>query len=237
MSSPRPSCRSPHRPVWRLLSALLLAVGLHVPAFAFEAGGPVWPDTSLARLQAYALVQTLNAELLSNPSATLTLDRWCASHRLAPADSKIVAGRVRDADKPADAAIREWLGAGPQEPVAYRRVRLACGGRVLSEADNWYRPALLTPEMNRQLETTDAAFGRVVRPLGFSRSTLSAKLLWQPLPDGWEMGAPIPAGTGGLDVPPFLLEHRAVLKRPDGQAFSVVVETYTREILAFPSPP
>ncbi|GAB4070264.1 hypothetical protein KHC28_19770 [Ancylobacter sonchi] len=222
----------------RLLLALFVIAGLASPATAFEAGRAGWPDTALARLQAYALVQTLNAELLSNPSATLTLDRWCAAHRLAPAGAKVVADRVRDADKPADAGIRELLGAGPQERIVYRRVRLACDGLVLSEADNWYRPALLSEEMNRELETTDTAFGRVVRPLGFSRSTLSSRLLWQPLPEGWEMGTPIPATPGGpLDMPDFLLEHRAVLKLPDGRPFSALVETYTRGILAFPPPP
>ncbi|MDR6954697.1 chorismate-pyruvate lyase [Ancylobacter sp. 3268] len=222
----------------RLILALFILAGLSLPARAFEAGRPPWPDTALARLQAYALVQTLNAELLSNASATLTLDRWCVAHALAPAGAKVVADRVREADKPADAAIRELLGAGLQERIVYRRVRLTCGERVLSEADNWYRPALLAEEMNRELETTDTAFGRVVRPLGFSRSTLTAKLLWQPLPTGWETGAPIPADPGrSLDMPDFLLEHRAVLKLPDGRPFSALVETYTRDILAFPPPP
>lgn len=223
----------------RLLPLALLLVLAGLPAArAFEAGRPDWPDTARARLQAHALIETLNAELLSNPSATLTLDRWCADHRLAPAGATIVADRVTGADKPADATIREQLGAGPQEPVAYRRVRLTCGRRVLSEADNWYRPALLTPEMNRVLETTDTSFGRVVRPLGFSRTTLSARMLWQPLPQGWEMGVPVPVAAGQSLVPPdFVLEHRAVLKLPDGRVFSALVESYTRDILAFPPPP
>ena len=42
-----------------------------------------WPDTPIARIEALALVETLNADLLSHDSATLTLDRWCADHRLA----------------------------------------------------------------------------------------------------------------------------------------------------------
>lgn len=208
-------------------------------ARAFEASGPDWPDTYVSRLQALALVQSLNADLLANASATLTLDRWCASHDLAPAGSKIIANRVRGADKPAEAAVREMLAVGPDEPVMYRRVRLACGDRVLSEADNWYVPALLTPAMNTELENTDTAFGRVVRPLNFSRTTLSAKMLWQPLPQGWEMGrqaVEMPATTGKLPVPPFLFEHRAVLKLPDGRPFSALVETYTDQNLAFPAP-
>jgi hypothetical protein len=227
------------RPASRLLAITALTWLAITGARAFETSGPDWPNTYLSRVQALALIQSLNADLLGNASATLTLDRWCASHELAPTGSKIIANRVRGADKPADAAIREMLGVGPDEPVVYRRVRLSCGDRVLSEADNWYVPALLTPAMNTELETTDTSFGRVVRPLNFSRTTLSAKMLWQPLPVGWEMAkqAPeAPAEPGKMAVPPFLFEHRAVLKLPDGRPFSALVETYTDQNLAFPAP-
>jgi len=44
--------------------------------------------------------------------------------------------------------------------VKYRRVQPSCGDHILSEADNWYVPRRLTPEMNRLLETTDVPFGR-----------------------------------------------------------------------------
>ena len=108
---------------------------------------------------------------------------------------------------------------------------------MLSEADNWYVPSRLTPEMNRQLETTDIAFGRAVQALKFRRRTLSAELLWSPLPQGWEMGAALPdLGAGSLALPAQLLQHRAVLTLPDGTPFSEVVETYTSEVLAFPEP-
>lgn len=177
-------------------------------------------------LRVAALLHTLNAELLGNASATLTLDRWCASRQLAPAGSKIVADRVRGEDKPADASIRALLQVGPQEPVAYRRVRLRCGERVLSEADNWYVPALLTPEMNRTLDTTDTSFGRVVAPLDFRRETMSAKLLWSP--ESRSSGSPVA-------LPRVVLQHRAVLERADGRPFSALVETYTSEVLGPPA--
>ncbi|MGZ9718630.1 hypothetical protein [Rhizobium miluonense] len=196
-----------------------------------------WPDTVVTRVEALAVLQTLNADLLSNASATLTLDRWCAAHKLAPAGSKIVAQRVRGQDKPADAHIRQLLAVKPDEPIAYRRVRLACGDRILSEADNWYVPAKLTTEMNETLNTSDIAFGRAVQALNFTRTNLSAKLLWSPLPEGWEMGAGLPAAaTGSLTLPPFLLEHHAVLKLPDGTPFSALIENYTRSVLDFPAP-
>jgi chorismate-pyruvate lyase len=213
--------------------ALLLPLS---PTAAFEAGDGVrWPDTFQARLTALALVQTLNAELLSNASATLTLDRWCATHRMAPPPAKIVAERVRGQDKVPDARVRDLLKAGPDEPIRYRRVRLNCGQHVLSEADNWYLPAQLTDAMNRQLDDTDIPFGRVVQALNFQRRTLSAKLLWQPLPEQWEMNsAPAAAPDTPLAVSPALLEHRAVLTVPNGTPFSALVETYTSEVLAFP---
>ena len=84
---------------------------------------------------------------------------------------------------------RRLLGVPPGEPVRYRHVRLVCGDKLLSEADNWYVPARLTPEMNRLLDETDTPFGRVIRDLNFRRETLSARVLWQPLPGRWEMQA------------------------------------------------
>jgi chorismate-pyruvate lyase len=195
-----------------------------------------WRNDFVARLEALALLQSLNAELLSHDSATLTLDRWCADHRLAT-PAKITAERVEGQDKLPTAQQRQELGVSAAEPIRYRRVRLRCGTHVLSEADNWYVPSRLTPEMNRQLEATDIAFGRAVQALKFRRRTLSAELLWSPLPRGWEMGAALPGlGAGSLAVPTQLLQHRAVLTLPDGTPFSEVVETYTSEVLAFPEP-
>jgi chorismate-pyruvate lyase len=195
-----------------------------------------WPDTPTARLEAFVLLQTLNAELLSHDSATLTLERWCDAHHLA-SPAHIVAEQVQGADKPLPDDQRQVLAIGPGEPVRYRRVRLVCGSRVLSEADNWYVPGRLTPEMNHALETTNISFGRVVQPLHFRRRTLSATLLWRPLPDGWEMGGAWPSDGGRLQIPTELLQHRAVLTLPDGTPFSAVVETYTREVLDFPVAP
>jgi hypothetical protein len=204
-------------------------------AGAEGSGALPWQESFTARLEALALLQTLNAELLSHDSATLTLDHWCADHRLA-SPARIVAERVDGAYQAPMDEQRQLLGVSATEPIRYRRVRLTCGGRVLSEADNWYVPARLTPEMNRVLDTTDTAFGRAVQALEFRRRTLS-KLVWSPLPQDWEMGAPLPERRGAtLTIPHQVLEHRAVLTLPDGMPFSEVVETYTGEVLAFPEP-
>jgi hypothetical protein len=200
-----------------------------------------WPDSFVGRLEALALVESLNADLLVHDSATLTIERWCADHRLAD-PARIIAERVSGADKPASAEVRVALDVKPGEPLGYRRVRLKCGAHVLSEADNWYVPARLTPEMNHVLETTDTPFGKAVAALHFRRHTLSADLLWRPLPKGWEMSATpapkeaAPKEAGALTIPDHVLEHRAVLSTPDGEPFSEVVETYTSKVLAFPLP-
>ncbi len=212
-----------------VLWGLLAAPGAH-------AAGPPWPDTPLARLEALAVLQSFNADLLSHPSATLTLERWCSAHRLAP-EGRITAEVDRAVTLPATAEQRARLQVGADEAVAYRRVRLSCGGRVLSEADNWYVPARLTPEMNRLLEQTTTPFGHAVLALGFHRELLGAELLWHPMPDGWEMQAALPADGGGpLAIPDQVLEHRAVLLTRGNVPFSEVRETYTVEVLGFAPP-
>jgi hypothetical protein len=209
-------------------------ISLLTTAVVCAAESSAWPDSFVGRLEALALIESLNADLLAHDSATLTIERWCADHRLAD-PARIVAERVKDADKPASAEVREALDVKPEETLFYRRVRLKCGDRVLSEADNWYVPSRLTPEMNHVLETTDTPFGKAVTALHFRRHTLSADLLWRPLPKGWEMAAaPAPEAAGALTIPDHVLEHRAVLSRPDGEPFSEVIETYTGEVLAFP---
>lgn len=219
----------------RFAAAAFVALLAAMPARAEDAAPP-WHDDFTTRLAALALLQTLNADLLSHDSATLTLERWCGAHGLA-AQAKIIAERVRDQDKSPSAEQRALLGVGAAEKVGYRRVRLRCGPHVLSEADNWYVPARLTPDMNQVLDTTDTAFGRAVQALQFRRRTLSAELLWSPLPQGWENGAALQGSTGAdLVMPHQVLQHRAVLTLPDGTPFSHVVETYTSDVLAFPQP-
>ena len=191
------------------------------------------PDTFLVRLQALALIETLNADLLASRSATTTLEAWCGAHGMA-SPVTLRAQLDRGADKQPTAEQRSRLGVGPDEPVRYRSVHLACGSHVLSVADNWYVPSRLTPEMNRALETTDTSFGRVVAPLKPTRRTFAATVVWHPLPEGWEMDPP-PADHPDqvLSVPPILFEHHAVLYNDAQVPFSEVAEHYTSELLSF----
>ncbi len=212
-----------------------LASGAGVPA-DLPGAAVAWHDSFTTRLEALALLESLNADLLSHDRATLTLDRWCAAHHLAE-PSTVTAERVVNVDKPPTAEQRELLQVSTTEPLGYRHVRLRCGTHVLSEADNWYVPSRLTVQMNEALDNSGVAFGRAIQALQFRRRTLSANLLWAPLPAGWEMAAP--GGTvraTRLAVPAFVLQHTAVLTLPDGTPISALTETYTSEVLAFPEP-
>ncbi len=182
----------------------------------------------VARLRALALLQSLNNDLLTHDSATATLQRWCDAHLLAPGE-RIVADRVAGEPKDPGPEVLAVLGARSADQVRYRHVRLRCGAHVLSDADNWYRPDRLSRDMNRVLEHTDTPFGVAVRETRFTRRTIRAELLFQPLPLGWETGSP---PDGDVQVPWSVIRHRAVLTTRAGKPFSVVEETYTAEVLA-----
>jgi len=226
------------------LGTLLLALWSQVTCAGepseVEASAP--PNEHVRRLEAALLLQTLNADLLSHDSATVTLERWCSAHQLA-SPARVTAERIRNAgESPPTEIQRQRLHVTPTDEIHYRKVKLHCGTVVLSEADNWYVPARLTPEMNKLLDTTDTPFGLTVQPLHFQRHTISAEVLWQPLPPGWEMRPPTEAADAGrLCVPARVLQHRALLTLPDGTPFSEVVETYTSNVLAIarlgPPPP
>ncbi len=151
--------------------------------------------------------------LAAQDSATAALGDWCKSRAIAE-PPVIRAEQIGAAPRPS-AEVRRLLGVAESEPLAYRHVRLACGTAVLSEADNWYVPARLTPEMNRTLATTQTPFGRVVAPLNFRRERLSSER-------GRAKNCPV--GT--------VLSHRAMLRLPDGAGLSLVTECYTRANVA-----
>src|SRR5262245_23826523 len=195
-----------------------------------------WPDTYVARLEAVALIQTLNAEILASRSATASLETWCRDHRLAP-EPRIVAQVMPGAAPAPTQEQRQRLQVGDRDEVRYRHVRLRCGSRLLSDAENWYVPQRLTPEMNRLLDTTSTPFGKAVETLEPYRRTFAVALLWTPLGPGWERDQrPITAPADAkLVIPDALFEHRALLYTRDHRPFSEVREVYQRELLAFPA--
>ncbi len=206
----------------------------HAATAAPHTWPPVWPNDRFHRVAAEALLQELRASLLSEPSATLTLEHWCAAHGIA-AEPRIVAIQDPEAAAPLPPDGRALLDVGTDEPVRTRHVRLSCGNVVLSEADNWYVPSRLTPEMNRVLDTTRTPFGKAIAALGFSRATLSSRVLWSPVPADWTRH-PSTADGGVLAIPDTLLENRGLLRDRSNRPLALVQEHYKSGILAFPPP-
>lgn len=185
-----------------------------------------------------ALLNELDATLLSSASATRTLEEWSRRHHLAPGQT-VRALCQHTSARPCPPALRDALrlpANTSSDVLRYRHVRLLCGTLTLSEAENWYLPDRLTADMNRALDTTDTPFGRVTAPLAFTRRLVQSERLWWPLPAGWAL-APLPEGTGdALTFPPVLFRHHAVLSRQDGTPISAVIESYTAGAFHFPPP-
>ena len=177
--------------VYGVYPAVLAALLFAVPARAGDA---------VARLQ---------SGLAAAPSATQFLTERCAALKLA-APPVIKAVREHQ-QRPAGAQVRALLHVAPDEVLGYRRVLLTCGLHTLSEADNWCVPSRLTPQMNRELDSSDRPFGTVVKPLNFHRRMLKAERL-----------------DGAVRV----LRITALLETGDGTPFSLVVENYSRELVA-----
>ncbi|MFN0122266.1 MAG: hypothetical protein ACKV2V_17360, partial [Blastocatellia bacterium] len=228
------------RPGGGILQSIVIAalwLALAMPGMAQSSARR--PDPDVSRLEALALLQTLNAELLAGSSATLTLEKWCRDHRMA-ATPQIIARRSEGAVKPPTAEQLQRLRVTDPGQVKYRRVELRCGAHLFSEADNWYVPGRLTAEMNSALETSDTPFGKVVQALRPYRRTFAVAMLWQPLPEGWEQRPrPRPASrrTGKPSIPKDLFEHRALLYTSDNLPFSEVREVYQGDLLRFPRAP
>lgn len=154
------------------------------------------------------------ANLAAHDSATEALQKWCDEREISKGQ-RITARFVRGTDQGEPEGLRSALGVSEAELLGYRHVRLVCGEAVLSQAHNWYVPARLTPEMNRQLAETDIPFGRVAAALKFTREPISSSRSGDPA---------CPAEA--------ISTHRALLRLPDGQPLALVVECYTEANLA-----
>jgi chorismate-pyruvate lyase len=176
------------------------------------------PGEPIPASDAASLLRDLCARLIAGPSATAVLEAWCRERGIA-ATSNLVAHAVPGPERTPSPAQRARLELPRDCPVRYRRVRLTCAGRVLSEAENWYVPDRLTPAMNHLLDTSEVPFGRVVQALAPSRRNLALRLLPA-------AGAPASADP---HAPLFAIE--ALLLRGDGLPLCEVGEVYTGAIL------
>lgn len=179
----------------------------------------ILPSAALAGLTACAIqpaapVDGLERMLASHDSATAALEQWCEQQGLAN-PARVIAEPAPGQFAAAPADLREVLGIAADEPLSLRNVRLTCGNRLLSQAQNWYVPARLTAEMNAVLATTTTPFGKVVAPLGFRRELIETRR---------GAGPDCPADT--------VLFQRAVLRLPDGRALAHVLECYAASALS-----
>ena len=154
-------------------------------------------------------IAEFEANLAGHASATQALQQWCDTHGIAPGRA-IHVEFVRGADAPAPTDLRSLLGVGADDVLGYRHVKLVCGDTVLSDAHNWFAPARLTPDMNRELSETQIPFGRIAASLNFTREPLSAAR-------HGELGCPVDAFS----------THRARLVLPDGRPLAYVLECYS----------
>jgi len=178
----------------------------------------ILPSAALVGLTACAIqpalpVDGLERMLASHDSATAALEQWCQQQGLAN-PARVIAEQAPGQLVAEPANLRSLLGVKSQEQLGNRHVRLTCGNRLLSQAQNWYVPARLTPEMNTLLADTTTPFGKVAAPLGFKRELIETRR---------GTGPDCPAGT--------VLFQRAILRLPDGRPLAHVLECYSASAL------
>ncbi|MBO9575984.1 MAG: DUF3828 domain-containing protein [Sphingobium sp.] len=193
---------------------LLVASSLHARTDGF-----VVPDAA-ARARAEAQITQIDTAIRTSDSATLTLEKWCAANHMAD-PPQVIVKKGRGSAMQANATERQQLRVSATEPLVYRRVLLLCGDHILSEAENWYVPSRLTPEMNEALKGSEP-FGKVVQPLMPKRQSLSQRRQWAPLKAGdWTLAR--------CSQPAF--SHQALVLDGKGQPLALVTELYRLELL------
>ncbi|MGL4858365.1 MAG: hypothetical protein ACRC5A_01245 [Enterobacteriaceae bacterium] len=209
----------------KVTCCLLAALSAPMSSYAQEWFYPGWEESASNRRQAELILNEFNQQLLTRPSATVTLTQWCSDHHLAQ-EAKIVAIRDRDTIKEADRSVLNALQVPDATDIGYRRVKLICGDYVLSEADNWYLKSRLTDKMNQELDNSDTPFGTVVRDLHFTRQTIAVQILWHPMQ---EQGK-----DKQIAIPDYVLQHQAILYDAEKHPFSTVIESYRNNLFRFP---
>ena len=87
----------------------LCATAISADPVVRRTGAP-WPDTLLARVEALALIETLNAKLLGAHTATEVLATWCADHKMA-SNPLVHARRITGVEKPLSDEQRQRLSS------------------------------------------------------------------------------------------------------------------------------
>jgi len=177
--------------------------------------------------EAAALVRELSDHLLHASTATEALHAWCAARGLSAGPITAVKQHL-DRPRYADDDVLDELRPARHERIAYRCVQLVRGLVVLSEADNWFIPERLPPEVRSALEATDMPFGAAIARLRPSRRTYFVRYP--------ELSTASEAGTSGCPaglLPSMpILEHKAVVLDRNRQPLSVVSERYCAALLS-----
>ena len=173
-----------------------------------------------------ALAGELSDHLLRASTATEALRTWCAARSLSTGPITVVK-QAPDQPRSPDNDMLDELRPERHERIAYRRVRLVRGPLVLSEADNWFIPDRLPPDVRELLETTDVPFGAAVAQLRPWRRTFFVRF------GEWSAGRVADAGDHPLGLSPAMtiLEHRAVVLDRNRRPLSVVSERYRAALL------
>ncbi|EZP70697.1 hypothetical protein BV96_02994 [Sphingomonas paucimobilis] len=206
--------------MYRLFNILIfVAAGLTAPLIADPGIAAARPA---ATVQSIAEISTLREEIGRAASATQVLDRWCASHHMAPAGA-VIAEKIANKPVSATAQLRRALQLDASDRVQLRHVRLRCNGHILSVARLWYVPSRLPAFMEASLQQTDAPFGKIVAPLHLDRKSAGSS------------SACLPKGGGptAKTPPRILFSQRALMSRADGLPIAYVVEDYQRGLLGF----
>jgi hypothetical protein len=179
-----------------------------------------------ARSEGAALVRELSEHLLRASTATAALHTWCVARSLGAGPITVVKQAPDRPCSPDDDMLDE-LRPERHERIAYRRVRLVRGPLVLSEADNWFVPERLPPEVRELLEDTDVPFGTAITPLQPSRRTYFVRFVESSA--AWKASAE----DSPLVLAPamMILEHKAVVLDRDRRPLSVVSERYRAALL------
>ncbi|WP_278984193.1 hypothetical protein [Sphingobium yanoikuyae] len=198
---------------------ILVAAGLTAPLIA---GHGIAAARPAATPQSIVQISALRDEIGMAASATQVLDRWCASHHMAPAGA-VIAEKIANKPVPATAQLRRTLQLKASDRVQMRHVRLRCSGHILSVARLWYVPSRLPAAMEASLQQTDTPFGKVVAPLNLDRKSAGSSSAWLP-----KEGGPTAKTPSHI-----LFSQRALMIRADGLPIAYVVEDYQRGLLGF----
>jgi len=168
--------------------------------------------------------------LHSHPTATAALIAWCRARRPEDAEALTVAVLCDGETNPAD--YDGPLRLGPRETLQYRRVRLAWGDLVISEAENFYVPQRLPEDMRAALHHGAQPFGAVVAELAPQRTTL-AMLTIDDLARGGAEAARCRAqlAVGGFAPAEAYALHLTALMSASGVELAELREHYPRELL------